>query len=92
MNLGNDIMIELVLLLMAQAVSSYFSTLTIRAAVSAKLVRFVAIAAISDTIKLTIISSVSVLALQGHWLGVPFAVMGAAIGNTIEHLLRRINK
>ena len=81
--------IDLLVLLAAQAVSSYLSTVTLHAAVANSAVRFVATAALSDTVKLTVYSSVAVLAVRGSWWGIAAAVAGAAVGNAVAHRTRK---
>jgi hypothetical protein len=79
----------LLILLGAQAVSSYLSTATLHAAIGNSAVRFVATAALSDAVKLTVYTSVAVLAVRGSWWGIAAAVAGGAIGNAVAHLTRR---
>lgn len=59
--------LELLVLLAAQAMSSYLSTATLHAAIGNSAARFVTTAALSDTVKLTVYTSVAVLAVQGSW-------------------------
>lgn len=80
--------IELLILLAAQAVSSYLSTATLHAAIGPSAGRFVVTAAISDTVKLSVYASVAVLAVRGSWWGIAAAVVGGAIGNAIAHSVR----
>lgn len=75
--------IELVILLVAQAVSSYLSTATLHAAIANSTTRYVATAAISDAVKLTVYTSVAVLAVKGSWLGIVAAVAGGVVGNAV---------
>lgn len=78
-------MIELVAVAAAQALSSYLSTATLHAAIGRSAVRFVATAAVSDTVKLTIYASVAVMAVRGQWTGIAAAVMGGVVGNAVAH-------
>lgn len=80
---------ELLALLVAQAVSSYLSTATLHAAIGNSARRFVATAALSDTVKLSVYTSVAVMAVRGSWLGIAAAVVGGVIGNAIAHRTRR---
>jgi hypothetical protein len=81
--------IELLILLAAQAVSSYLSTATLHAAIGNSALRFVVTAAVSDSVKLAVYTSVAVLAVRGSWLGIAAAVAGGVIGNAIAHTTRR---
>jgi len=84
-----QLQVELLILLAAQAISSYLSTVTLHAAIGSSARRFVATAALSDTVKLTVYTSVAVLAVRGSWWGIGAAVAGGAIGNAVAHLTRR---
>jgi hypothetical protein len=80
---------ELIVLVAAQAVSSFLSTATLHAAIGRSTWRFVTVAALSDAVKLTIYASVAVLAMKGTWLGIVAAVVGGVIGNTAASMNRR---
>lgn len=80
---------ELLILLAAQALSSYLSTATLHAAIGPSVSRFVTTAAISDTVKLAVYTSVAVLAVRGSWWGIVAAVAGGAIGNAVAHKTRK---
>lgn len=80
---------ELLILLGAQAVSSYLSTATLHAAIGKSTPRFIATAAVSDTVKLSVYTSVAVLAFRGSLLGIAAAVVGGVIGNAVAHMTRR---
>lgn len=80
---------ELLILLAAQAISSYLSTATLHAAIGNSATRFVATAALSDTVKLTVYTSVAMLAVRGSWWGIGAAVAGGAIGNAVAHMTGR---
>jgi hypothetical protein len=60
----------------AQLVSSLLSTLTIYGAVGASVLNFVTIAAISDTVKLSVIAGVTIQVISGNWLSIAAAVIG----------------
>ena len=78
-------MTDLLLLMVAQAISSYLSTATLHAALRASAARFVCVAAVSDAVKLTVYASVAVMAVRGSLWGVAAAVAGGAIGNFVAH-------
>lgn len=80
---------SLVLLLAAQALSSFLSTATLHAAIGKSWIRFVTTAAISDTVKLTVYASVAVMAFRGSWYGIIAAVLGGAMGNALAHFHNR---
>ena len=79
---------QLLALFAAQAISSYLSTATLHAAIGASTTRFVATAALSDSVKLAVYTSVAVLAVRGSWLGIVAAVVGGAAGNLLAHRTR----
>lgn len=82
-------MIELFIVTISQMISSALSTATIHAAVSNSTIRFVCIAAISDAVKLTVIASVTIIAINGSFYGILAAVCGGAMGNLIAFKMRR---
>ena len=77
---------ELLILLLAQAASSYLSTATLHAAIGTSATRFVTTAAVSDAVKLAVYTSVAVLAVRGSWWGIVAAVVGGAFGNAAAHI------
>jgi hypothetical protein len=72
----------------AQLVSSLLSTLTIYGAVGRSAIKFISIAAISDTVKLSVIAGVTIQALHGNWVSIAAAVLGGAVGNTIAYYMK----
>lgn len=81
-------MTTLLVICLAQAISSLLSTATLYAAIGDSKWRFVATAAVSDTVKLTVYAAVAVEAVRGNWMGVAAAVIGGAIGNAVAHWLK----
>lgn len=79
---------EILALIAAQAVSSFLSTATLHAAIGNSLTRFVATAAISDAVKLSIYVCAALMASKGSWHGVAAAVAGGVIGNALAHHVR----
>ncbi len=79
----------LLLIFAAKCVSSLLSTLTLYAAIYATALRFVSTAALSDSIKLGVISSVAVQAASGNWWGIGAAVAGGVLGNAIAYAMRQ---
>jgi hypothetical protein len=72
----------------AQLVSSLLSTLTIYGAIGSSAIKFISIAAISDTVKLSVIAGVTIQALHGNWVSIAVAVLGGAVGNTIAYYMK----
>lgn len=81
---------ELLALMAAQALSSYLSTATLHAAIGKSAARFVATAALSDIVKLTVYTSVAVMAVRGSWWGIIAAVAGGVVGNSIAHVTNQV--
>lgn len=78
----------LILLFLAQSVSSFLSTATLHAALRKSTLRFASTAALSDVVKLSVYTSVAVLAVKGSWMGIIAAVLGGVVGNTAAHIKR----
>ncbi|MFZ2172346.1 MAG: hypothetical protein WAW61_22260 [Methylococcaceae bacterium] len=69
----------------AQVAASLMSTLTLYAAINPSRLRYVATAALSDGIKLLIISGVAVESVQGNFAAILCAISGGMVGNFIAH-------
>jgi len=78
-------MSALFLLAAAQAISSYLSVSVLHAAIKSPMLRFVTTAAVSDLVKLSVYSSVAIIAVKGSWSGVIAAVVGGVVGNALAH-------
>jgi hypothetical protein len=72
-------------LLASQALSSYLGTRKTFSLMSDSTRGYVASAAFSDAVKLTVVSGVAATVVQGTWTGIVAAVAGGAIGNATAH-------
>ena len=71
----------------AQALSSYLGTRKTFSLMAASTTGYVASAALSDAVKLTVVSGVAATVVQGTWIGIAAAVLGGALGNALAHYL-----
>jgi len=81
---GETMKIELALLA-SQALSSYLGTRKTFSLIGASTGGYVASAALSDAVKLTVVSGVAATVVAGAWTGVAAAVAGGMVGNALAH-------
>lgn len=72
-------------LLTSQALSSYLGTRKTFSLMASSTSGYVASAALSDAVKLTVVSGVAATVVAGSWTGIVAAVLGGTIGNSIAH-------
>lgn len=76
-------------LLSAQALSSYLGTAKTFTLMRDSTTRYVAAAALSDSVKLTVVSGVAATVVGGSWTGIVAAVLGGILGNAVAHFAHR---
>lgn len=76
-------------LLASQALSSYLGTRKTFSLIGSSTSGYVASAALSDTVKLTVVSGVAATVVSGTWTGIAAAVVGGMLGNALAHFQAR---
>jgi orotate phosphoribosyltransferase-like protein len=89
--LDNGVKIELALLA-SQALSSYLGTRKTFSLIGSSASGYVASAALSDAMKLTVVSGVAATVIGGTWTGIAVAVLGGMLGNALAHFQARKKK
>lgn len=76
-------------LLASQALSSYLGTRKTFSLIGSSTSGYVASAALSDAVKLTVVSGVAATVVSGMWTGIAAAVVGGMLGNALAHFQAR---
>ena len=83
-----DQMLMYILILTAQCVSSLLSTATVHAVTGNSIKKAILIAAISDTLKLSLTSGIIISVIGGNTMAIAAAVTGGVVGNYIAMVIK----